>query len=309
MTYDQKITHLTNLGTLVRTADFDDASWFNERDPANNYGIINNSGIPGVVPVQDGSMLASGHQSMKFTIAANQGQGNPGQFWMNFSADLATQFGEGEDVWIQWQQRYDSLTATHGKQVIIGSGDQAGCAVAGTPPCYGSCSDLEVVVQGTNERDYPQMYNSCTGSASHGSFDPFEEDIGGGDFKMQNAMPSPFCLHSNPAGCFMYEINEWMTFTVQLTIGARVNGEFEDSHINLWVAREGETAEQVFDWGPYNLTAGAAGSQKFGKVWLVPYNTVETHPEDHVWYANLIIASGAIPTATDEVTKLAMVLR
>ena len=40
------------------------------------------------------------------------------------------------------------------------------------------------------------MYNSCTGSTSHGPFDAFEEPFGGSDFKLQNARPSPFCLYS-----------------------------------------------------------------------------------------------------------------
>ncbi len=45
-------------------------------------------------------------------------------------------------------------------------------------------------------KNFPVMYNSCTGSASHGPYDAFYEHYGARDFKLQNAMPSPFCLYS-----------------------------------------------------------------------------------------------------------------
>ncbi len=63
----------------------------------------------------------------------------------------------------------------------------------------------------------------------------------------------------------------------------------------LWIARENQPAELVFDWGSYNLTAGdPATAQKFGKIWLLPYNTGKdsshTHPIAYTWYDELIIS-------------------
>jgi len=55
----------------------------------------------------------------------------------------------------------------------------------------------------------------------------------------------------------------------------------------------------VIKWGPYNLTAGSPGAaQKYGKVWLLPYNTSKsssvTNPISHTWYDELIISRNKI---------------
>jgi hypothetical protein len=151
------------------------------------------------------------------------------------------------------------------------------------------------------------MYNSCTGSTSHGAYDGFEEPFGGSDFKLQNGRPSPYCLYSQastgyfpPNGnCFGYFPNEWMTFQVHIKTGPRVNDEFTGSHVDLWIAREGQPSELALSWGPYNLTAGdPADDQKFGKVWLLPYHTdkdpTQAHPTGYVWYDELIVSRSRI---------------
>src|SRR5207302_861903 len=100
-------------------------------------------------------------------------------------------------------------------------------------------------------------------STSHGPFDPFEQPFNN-DIKLQNARPSPYCLYSqrlnNPpfsvGNCFRYFSNEWMTFQLHIKTGPRVNNEFTNSFVQLWIAREGQPAGLAFDWGPYNLSAG-----------------------------------------------------
>lgn len=152
-------------------------------------------------------------------------------------------------------------------------------------------------------RRFPIMYHSCTGSASHGAYDAFEEPYGtSGDYKLQNARPAPYCLYSQsttgdfpPQGnCFGYFPDEWMTFQVRIKTGPRVGNEFRNSYITLWMAREGRTSEKVIDWGPYNLSAGpAAENQRYGKVWLTPYNTgkstAQAYPAAYTWYDELIV--------------------
>jgi hypothetical protein len=65
-----------------------------------------------------------------------------------------------------------------------------------------------------------------------------------------------------------------MTFQVMIKTGPRVNDEFINSFVKLWIAREGQPAEPVTDRGPYNLTAGnLVSNQRFGKVWFLPYHT------------------------------------
>ena len=269
-----------------------------------NSGIFPPSGTTDFTrATRDTTVKASGSSSLKFTIPANSRSDSSGAYFTNFSADLSTQFGENSDFFIQWRQRFSpEFVATKfaggggWKQLIIGTGDM--------PRAFAtSCTALEVVVQNTYQHGFPQMYNSCTGSTSHGPYDPFAERFGVYDFKLENGMPAPYCLYSQsstsyypPVGnCFPYVANEWLTFQVEIKTGRRVKDEFTNSYVTLWVAREGQPSTQAILWGPYNLTAGSPGdNQRFGKVWLLPYNTGKaaavTNPVAYTWYDELIIS-------------------
>ena len=67
----------------------------------------------------------------------------------------------------------------------------------------------------------------------------------------------------------------------------------------MWAAREGQPSQFVIQWGPYNLSAGAAtDNQRFGKVWLLPYNTGRStstsYPVAYTWYDELIVSRNKI---------------
>jgi len=280
-------------------------------DIAGTYG--DNRGTLSAAPAIDVTTKASGTGSLKFTIPANSSGALAGTFFTNFSRDLTVQFGENSEFYIQWRQRFSpeflTTIAPDFKQAIIGTGDKPGCTSRATAAgfCYASCTALEIVTQRSHGRSegraFPILYNSCTGSASHGAYDPFYQPFGAYDFKLQNARPSPYCLYSQgsakppayfpPQGnCFAYFPNEWMTFQIHVRTGPRVGGEFTKSHVDLWVAREGKASEQVIDWGPYNLTAGPpAEDQRYGKIWLLPYyEGADVHPAVSTWYDELIIS-------------------
>jgi hypothetical protein len=291
---------------VIRCIGFDTAS-----DIAGSYG--DNSGIlPGAaVPKIDSVTKASGSGSLRFEIPPKSGADTSGTYFTNFSKELAIQFSQNAEFYVQWRQRFSSEflnTIYKGgegwKQAIIGTGDQPGHP-------YPSCTALEIVVQNTYQRGFAQLYNSCTGSSSHGAYLPFQENYGGADFKLQNARPAPFCLYSQgrtdpptffpPKGdCFGYFPNEWMTFQLLVKTGPRVKDEFTNSRIQLWIARERQASQLVINWGPYNLSAGDVGEgQKFGKVWLLPYHTNkdpnQVTPTAYVWYDELIISRAKIP--------------
>ena len=299
---------------MIKCVGFDSDSDFNIGSGGTggayglNSGIFPPSGTTDFTrATRDTTVKASGSSSLKFTIPANSRSDSSGAYFTNFSADLSTQFGENSDFFIQWRQRFSpEFVATKfaggggWKQFIVGTGD-----VLGT--LSNSCTALEVVVQNTYLRGFPQMYNSCTGSTSHGPYNAFEEPYGAYDFKVENAMPSPFCLYSQrstsffpPMGnCFPYVANEWLTFQVEIKTGPRVNDEFTNSFVTLWIARDGQASQQVFLWGPYKLSAGAPGdNQRFGKVWLLPYDTGKdatvTNPVAYTWYDELIISTNKI---------------
>jgi chitodextrinase len=273
-------------------------------------------------PTIDTSEKASGNGSLKFTIPSNSGANAGGSYFTNFSDDFSVQFDGNSEFYFQWRQRFSpemlqtffasGSAITAWKQIIVGTGDKPGCnpSTSASGKCYGSCTALETVMVNYYSHDFPIMYNSCTGSTSHGPYVPFEERYGAYDFKLQNARPSPYCLYSqgktspttffSPAGnCVGYVANEWMTFQVRIQTGPRVKDEFANSYVQVWMAREGQPSQLVINWGPYNLTAGSLETnQKFGKIWLLPYMTGKdssrVHPTAYTWYDELIISRNKI---------------
>jgi hypothetical protein len=298
----------------IRCVGFD-----NTAEIAGTYG--NNTGIlsGATTPAIDTSTKASGSGSLLFTIPSNSGADTSGSYFANFSSDLSVGFGENSEFYVQWRQRFSTefLTTVYEgsngfKQAAITTGDQPG-------KLYASCEALGVTLQNTNQRGFPQMYHSCTGSTSHGAYDPFEklffnDNLGRDDIKLQNARLSPYCTYlqgqttpktyfPTDGNCFAYFPNEWMTFQVRIKAGPRVNDEFTNSYVQMWLAREGQPSQLIFDWGPYNLSAGASSeNQKYGKVWLLPYQTgkssSQSHPAAYTWYDELIISRNKIADPT-----------
>ena len=300
---------------VVKCVGFDTVADFSTGSGGTNGAYSFNSGImpPSGTSdysraVPDTTVKASGASSLRFTVPANSSADTSGAYFTNFSTDLATQFDAGQEFFVQWRQRFspeylaDYAGGGGFKQIIIGTGDQAG-----TPKTiFSSCSSLEVVLHNHYQKGFPTIYNSCSGSASHGPYDPLLEPFGQYDYKEQNARPAPYCLYSQqytsyyaPVGnCFGYYANEWMTFQIQLKLGPRVADEFQNSTISLWMAREGKASELVAQF-TYNLSAGAAADkERFGKIWLLPYNTgkdaSKTYPVAYTWYDELIISSKKI---------------
>jgi hypothetical protein len=280
-------------------------------DIQGEYGDVTGI-LPGeTTPALDASVKASGASSLMFTIPSNSGSDGGGSYFANFSDDLSLQFDGGQQFYVQWRQRMSTAfvdpqyeSGGGWKQAIIGTGDQPGVP-------YSSCTSLEVVLQHYYDHGLSIIYNSCSGSTSHGAYDGFYEPFDSYDFKIQNARPAPYCLYSQgnaephtyfpPSGnCVGHVADEWVTFQINIQLGTRSGDEFVDSYVRLWIAREGQTSEPVIDWGPYNLTAGdPSENQRFGKVWLLPYSTdkdsSQAHPTAYTWYDELIVSSEPIP--------------
>lgn len=308
---------------VVKCVGFDQAA-----DISGTFG--ENSGIlPGSnnVPQLDALVKASGNSSLKLTVTTSSSNSG-GSYFTNFSPDLKTQFNSGQTFYIQWRQRFSSgylaQTGQYGnggwKQVIVGSGDKPGCTKNSSLTidsggfCTSSCTPLETVVQNTYHRNFPVMYNSCSGSSSTqngkvGStspYYPFEESFNSFDFKLQNARSAPYCLYSQgstksyfaPKGnCFGYVADQWMTFKMKIVIGTRTADYFKGSHVDLWVGRDGQPLERLFDWN-WDLAAGnPAQNLMYGKIWLLSYNSNNAGnnnasiPTGYTWYDDLIIST------------------
>jgi hypothetical protein len=298
---------------VIRCVGFDSAADFSTGKGGANgaygsaSGIIPPSGTSDYArATMDTTVKASGNGSLRFTIPSNSGPDTSGTYFTNFSDDLSVQFGENSEFFVQWRQRFspEFVTTKYAggggfKQIIIATGDQASKS-------YGSCTAIHVVMTNYYQNGFPTLYNSCTGSASHGPYDGFFEKMGT-DYRLQNGRAAPYCLYSqknssyfDPFGnCFRHVPNEWITYQIRIKTGPRVGDEFTNSYVTLWAAREGKPSELIVDWGPYNLTAGkVADDQKYGKVWLLPYNTgksaSEAHPTAYTWYDELVISRNKI---------------
>jgi hypothetical protein len=294
---------------VIKCVGFDSADDFSRGSGGANgaygfsHGIIPPSGTSDYTrATMDTAIKASGAGSLKFTIPTNSGSDSSGTWFANFSNDNSIQIGANSEFFIQWRQRFSpellSTRYTGGggwKQVIVTTGDQPN-------KTFASCEAIGVVVQSYYQDGLPIMYNSCTGSASHGPYDGFYQFFNG-DYKLQNGRPAPFCLYTQsatsyfaPSGnCFGYSPNEWITFQVRIKTGPRVGDEWVGSYVTMWAAREGGASELVIDWGPYNLTAGSATeNERFGKVWLLPYHTgkssAQAHPTAYTWYDELVVS-------------------
>lgn len=235
---------------------------------------------------------ASGAGSLRFEVPSNSGANTSGSFSLNFAEDLSLQFGEGEEFYIQWRQRFSQefLTTYYQgglgwKQMVLGEGDRPGYYTPG-------CTQLEIVVSNSEQRGYPQMYHSCGGK--DGLFEPL--------FVSRTVRYVP---------------NEWMTFLVHVKIGTWYRNDFDyhaDSTIQLWVSREGQPSELVVDFSPepatlFGFKIPGTGSgydiannnpvAKYGKVMLTVYHTgkdeAQSHPTGYVWYDELIISRAKIP--------------
>src|SRR4051812_45016796 len=55
---------------------------------------------------RDTANAAVGASSLRFTIPSNTGSDSSGSWFTNFSDDLSFQVSEGQEVFIQWRQRF-----------------------------------------------------------------------------------------------------------------------------------------------------------------------------------------------------------
>lgn len=269
--------------------------------------------------MRDTANKANGESSLRFTIPSNTGADTSGSWFTNFSDDLSYQVGPGQEVFIQWRQRFSpeylstQYAATDGglangwKLADISAGDLTSCTpTSGTPSCTTSCWDFETVVQNTAQRGLPQMYANCSGPAVY-------EPLGGytSNVTVQNAVNCLYPTFPSPP-CIKFVANEWMTFQVHIKVG---HWNTWDSTIQMWVAREGQPSKLVVDCSPTaanpctNGRDGAAANgwylynedptYKIGKVWLLPYHTnksaSQATPVAYTWYDSLIISRNKIP--------------
>jgi hypothetical protein len=252
----------------------------------------------------DTTVKASGEGALRFEIPPKSPANTSGSFWLDFSDDLTAQFGEGDEFFVQWRQRFSpELLGTHynggdgWKQIIVGEGDRPGVRAD-------SCTQLEMVVQNQYQRGFPQMYHSCGGKDQN--YEPLQYwDTRLGNISLQNGVGCSYAHPSVPP-CVGYKPNQWMTFQMHIKIGHWYKNDKHynhDSTVQLWVAEEGRPSKLVIDFRPENGhgydIANENGSAKYGKLWLLPYDTnkdsSQVHPAAYTWYDELVVSRARIP--------------
>lgn len=292
--------------------------WFDFNSPTDlggafgaNYG---HQDLNGTIDI-DTSVKASGASSLRFGIDASLG--NNSNWWTNFSTDLSKLYGGNSEFYVQWKMRISQVVMEDWghKYVIISTGDD------GTN-LYGSCRPIEIEMQTyatdhvpAPQNRFPTMYNACPGSCGASSVFTFQEHMGGGDFDLQNGLPTAACRYQDAtkAGCIMSIPDQWMVFQIGVQVGPRIDSGghswFQGSRVRAWMQQSpGATEHLIFDWitgttpgSAIGLCAGSnmAGNEKYGKVWLLPYtqSNVASPRAGYVWYDELIISEQKIPAA------------
>ncbi len=311
--------------SVIRCFSFDTDADFNQGRGGTqgaygaNFGLLPPSGTSDYSrAIRDTAESAAGAASLRFTIPSNTPADTSGSWFANFSSDLSTQMGEGEEVYVQWRQRFspeylttrydgiDSPLANGWKMADVSAGDLQGCSLSDTSLCTSTCWDFTVVVQNTNQIGIPQAYTNCGGPWVYWPLSGRTTNV-----TVQNVVGCLYPDYASPP-CVKFYPDEWMTFQLHIRIG---HWNTWDSTIQMWVAREGEPSILVIDCSPtatnpctngqdnsaangwylYNSNA----TYKLGKVWLTPYHTkkdpTQVTPTAYTWYDDLIISKGKIP--------------
>jgi len=168
----------------------------------------------------DTTVKASGAGSLRFDIVAGRGEGGGGNWALNFSEDLKTQFGENEQFFIQWRERFDDYTITHKfldtaggtdggwKMILIGQGDQSDGTVSW------ACPENQLAMNNGKYVGYPAMFHGCWVYAGLN-----QSNVANTLSKQNQVKCQYFPANGDTSGCLRFYANEWMTFQIGVHIG------------------------------------------------------------------------------------------
>jgi len=317
---------------VVRSWDFNTSAQLGDTDLTDNVGFVaggsNDPEIDLTTPAHPGG------GSLKFTVPGLSGANAGGEWWGNFSTDLLTRFGANSEFWVQWRERKNSamctvdLTDPGGstgiKTLILGhqNGTDANPGAA-NPDVAISSDHMKIVVQTyqhTAATRFPIVYRYHPDDMSNAQL---FEVLGGGEFGLENAIPSPFCRYNGSRdGCLMWIADQWDTYTLHVTTGdyddtTYGNPCFSNSEFQLYIQRPGESRQLVVDWqtttsGYVELQAWPEGFPwEYGKLWFGPYITNKVDSQSHadmiLWISDVIVSSQDIAEVTEESSALATV--
>jgi hypothetical protein len=247
-------------------------------------------------PLIDTGMHASGRGSLRFTVPSESDQFAAGKYFTNFTDDLSVQFGEGEQFFVQWRQRFSPewltrpMVSTGVHSIVrLTAGDEPGVA-------RDWCGYIDLVVSDVEHRNVPQMTHSC--GFKDGGFEALERVVDGVSWiDVQPGGPTACAHDGSTPTCARYEPNEWMTFQLHVAVGTWYANDRvyrRDSVLELWVAREGEPSVLAIRLDDLDLANEIPPTPRYGKIWFMPEFTysdpTEAHPDKLTWYDELIVS-------------------
>jgi hypothetical protein len=251
----------------------------------------------------------SGACSLKYTILAGYFQGEPGWYDYNFSPNLATTFGDGQEFYVQYRERIQNMTGSSAyngsaegfKHHLISEGDAPGYEAnnCDNHPAQYTVKQME------GNGNYPGAFINCGYSGGGSAFmqygyQDFQLPISG-NFMDQVTTGCPHYRDgshtSYPSGdpsCWNYVDSEWMTIQVHMKIGTFNN---PTSVADVWFGHEGQPARLIENAADAAVPQNGAGTvNKYGKIILLPYNTAGTaQVSGAFWYDDLIVSTRRIP--------------
>ncbi len=257
-------------------------------------------------PAFDDVMFAEGGGAIHMLVEPGSSADSSGSAVLDFAPGV----GVGETLYLQWRQRFspdfiDTVYDANGwKQLLI----HENTSTAG-------CSDSEIVVTNNGEaRDFPIVYHAC--NIFHSPVenpvdgDQWEHDLQpGGDNRCLYTWMEDGLDFLEPSddvdelACIGYEPDQWMTFQLAVHLNSWCYETPyeqcpEDSHLELWVTKEGTPPVKVLDW-PIALRVTTDPSSTFyDSVQLTPYNTnkdsAQSHPSAELWYDSVVISTARI---------------
>jgi hypothetical protein len=197
--------------------------------------------------------MAEGTSAGRFDITpantVTYGSDAGGTFYTQFKDDYSHQLDPNattgwKRVYVQFQARWTPgyLTANwaggEGWKILAWSGGNIN-----NTQNIDSCNTPTLITSNAGYLGFPHIYNSCTGSASHGPYAAIGQTVAptyispsGTDRLMQDARPKPYCLYSMsnamfypndinffpPNGnCFPFFASEWVTVLEEIILGPR----------------------------------------------------------------------------------------
>jgi hypothetical protein len=264
--------------SVVRCFGFDDAYEINRRLTPAGDGAVHGQ--------FDANQRVEGAGSLRFEIPAASSESNlVGSFALNFSpdelepgADFSERFGPGEEVYVQWRQRFEPAAladsgGTGFTQAIVGKGDILGLQ-------SGALAAPNVQIGDYSYRGLPQL--ALAGGV------PIQPAAPGGDVFFQNVTG---CADPEDAACVRYHADQWMTFQIGLGIG---HWGAPDSRVRSWVGLEGQPSILIVDVMTALELDNAEPDQKIGKVWF-RYDAPSRppgiqNPTSSFWVDDLVIS-------------------